>query len=202
MLASLLLRSSLPPRSLLSSSTRRCFSAVHSLEDNAAVKAFVSSNPKAVLYFTATWCPPCKTIKPVYEELSAKHTGVKFGKVDVDANPDAAGEAAISAVPTFLFVKDEEIVDRFSSTGGREGEGEGAGEDEETKGEEEEEMPSSSPGLERMENTASRTVGAVVPKTVPKRAGFLPILSLVLPTKEVEPKASNPLPASAIPIRR
>lgn len=62
------------------------------------------------MYFTAVWCPPCKAIKPVYEEMSKKYEGVSFGKIDVDENSDAAQEFQISAVPTFIFSNGE----RFS----------------------------------------------------------------------------------------
>lgn len=59
-------------------------------------------------------CPPCKAIKPVYEELASKYKGVAFGKVDVDDNADAAVEFEISAVPTFVFFDGEEPIERFS----------------------------------------------------------------------------------------
>lgn len=59
-------------------------------------------------------CPPCKAIKPVYEELAGKYPDVAFGKVDVDDNSDAAVEFEISAVPTFVFFNGEEVFTRFS----------------------------------------------------------------------------------------
>ena len=59
-------------------------------------------------------CPPCKVIKPVYEEMSGKYPGVAFGKVDIDDNSDAAVEFKISAVPTFVFFDGEELIQRFS----------------------------------------------------------------------------------------
>ena len=59
-------------------------------------------------------CPPCKAIKPVYEELATKYTDVAFGKVDVDDNSDAAMEHQISAVPTFIFFDGEDPIERFS----------------------------------------------------------------------------------------
>ena len=43
-------------------------------------------------------------IKPVYEELSTKYTGkIAFGKVDIDDNSEAASEAGVRSVPTFVF---------------------------------------------------------------------------------------------------
>ena len=73
-------------------------------------RTFFVLNKQHVMYFTAVWCPPCKAIKPVYEEMSKKYEGVSFGKIDVDENSDAAQEFQISAVPTFIFSNGE----RFS----------------------------------------------------------------------------------------
>eukprot|EP00584_Thalassiosira_punctigera_P007029 CAMPEP_0172531794 /NCGR_PEP_ID=MMETSP1067-20121228/5053_1 /TAXON_ID=265564 ORGANISM="Thalassiosira punctigera, Strain Tpunct2005C2" /NCGR_SAMPLE_ID=MMETSP1067 /ASSEMBLY_ACC=CAM_ASM_000444 /LENGTH=141 /DNA_ID=CAMNT_0013316217 /DNA_START=48 /DNA_END=473 /DNA_ORIENTATION=+ len=96
------------------SQQRRWTSSVMTLSDGDAVKKFRAANSKSVMYFTATWCPPCKVISPVYAELSAKYADVAFGKVDVDDNPDAAGEFRIQAVPTFIFSKGAEEVNKFS----------------------------------------------------------------------------------------
>ena len=59
-------------------------------------------------------CPPCKVIKPVYEQLATKYKDVAFGKIDVDDNSDAALEFQISVVPTFVLFDGESMVDRFS----------------------------------------------------------------------------------------
>ena len=51
-----------------------------------------------IVDFTASWCPPCKMIKPYFEELSKRHTDVQFIKVDVDNLEDVARDAGISAM--------------------------------------------------------------------------------------------------------
>ncbi|KAL7533434.1 hypothetical protein ACHAXR_009484 [Thalassiosira sp. AJA248-18] len=88
--------------------------SVVTLSDSDAVQKFRNINSKSVMYFTATWCPPCKMIAPVYDELSKKYPDVAFGKIDVDDNQDSAMEFQISAVPTFVFSKGEEAVNKFS----------------------------------------------------------------------------------------
>jgi thioredoxin 1 len=88
--------------------------SVINLSDFEATEKFTQLNHKSVLYFTATWCPPCKAIKPVYEELAGKYKDVAFGKVDVDDNSDAALEFNITSVPTFVFFDGEDIIERFS----------------------------------------------------------------------------------------
>ncbi len=53
-------------------------------------------------------------IAPIYTELATKYPDVAFGKVDVDENQDAAVEFQIQAVPTFVFSKNKESVNKFS----------------------------------------------------------------------------------------
>merc|ERR1712066_771216 len=58
--------------------------------------------------FTASWCPPCKMIKPIFEELAEKfkdNDKVKFVKIDVDENDTVAQEYAIRSMPTFKVFK-------------------------------------------------------------------------------------------------
>jgi thioredoxin len=88
--------------------------SVVQLSDSDAVDKFRTINEQSVMYFTATWCPPCKMISPVYEELSKKYPKVAFGKIDVDDNQDSAMEFQISAVPTFVFSKGATVTNKFS----------------------------------------------------------------------------------------
>jgi thioredoxin 1 len=58
-----------------------------------------------IIDFFATWCGPCKKIAPVYEELAKKYDTVTFLKVDVDESQEIASQFDISAMPTFVFLK-------------------------------------------------------------------------------------------------
>jgi len=67
-------------------------------------------NEKEVVFvdFTASWCPPCKMIKPIFEEWAEKfkdNDKVKFVKIDVDENDKVAQEYAIRSMPTFKVFK-------------------------------------------------------------------------------------------------
>ncbi|MCH7398645.1 thioredoxin [Belliella sp. DSM 107340] len=63
--------------------------------------------------FWAEWCGPCKMIGPVVEELAGDYDGkAVVGKVDVDANPGVAAQFGIRSIPTLLFFKDGQIVDK------------------------------------------------------------------------------------------
>lgn len=58
-----------------------------------------------VLYFTASWCGPCKKISPLFEELAEKNKNVHFFKIDVNENEKLATIYNVSSMPTFIYMK-------------------------------------------------------------------------------------------------
>ena len=66
-----------------------------------------------VLYFTATWCGPCKMFKPTVQAVSAE-TGVGINYIDVDQQQDVAQKYGISSVPTIIVENDGNVVYRNS----------------------------------------------------------------------------------------
>ena len=64
---------------------------------------------KEILYFSATWCGPCKNFKPIMEQVS-RELPVRF--VDVDSNPQLVAEYGVRSVPTVIFLKDGQTVDK------------------------------------------------------------------------------------------
>ncbi|PBC30074.1 Thioredoxin-2 [Apis cerana cerana] len=67
-----------------------------------------------VIDFFAMWCGPCKMIGPKVEELSMEMEDVIFLKVDVDECEDIAGEYEITSMPTFVFIKNNKVLENFS----------------------------------------------------------------------------------------
>ena len=68
-----------------------------------------------VVDFTATWCGPCKMIAPFFEEMAGEFDdSCIFVKVDVDEGADIAREYKVMSMPTFIFFKDGDVVERFS----------------------------------------------------------------------------------------
>jgi thioredoxin 1 len=66
-----------------------------------------------VIDFFATWCGPCKRIAPLFENLADKfYPAIAFLKVDVDESPELIDRFDISAMPTFIFLKDGKLVKR------------------------------------------------------------------------------------------
>ena len=67
-----------------------------------------------VVDFWATWCGPCRMVGPIISELAEAYEGkIVVGKCDVEDNEDLAQEFSIRNIPTILFFKHGEVVDKI-----------------------------------------------------------------------------------------
>jgi len=82
---------------------------------DAEFKKVVLDSPHPVLVdFTATWCPPCRAIKPSLEELAAQYQGrVSIVAVDVDQSQATSEQFGIRAMPTLLMFKGGRVVNQL-----------------------------------------------------------------------------------------
>lgn len=78
--------------------------AITPITSPSAYKAAIAS-PAAIIDFWATWCGPCRMIKPRFESLSTQHPSVQCFSVDVDEQSAVAREAGVTAMPTFVCFK-------------------------------------------------------------------------------------------------
>lgn len=88
---------------------------------DASFSADVLSSDKPVLVdFWATWCGPCKMVAPVLEQIAAEHAGqLTVAKLDVDANPQTAGQFQVVSIPTMILFKDGQPVKRIVGAKGK-----------------------------------------------------------------------------------
>ena len=71
----------------------------------------------AFIDFFAEWCMPCTMMSPIIEDLSEEFGNkIKFGKVNVDDNQKIAQKFEITSIPTFVLIKNSEILERISGT--------------------------------------------------------------------------------------
>ena len=83
------------------------------LADDTFKTEVLEAKQPVLVDFWAEWCGPCHAIAPVIEELAAEFEGrVKAGKLDVDNNPVTASEHHIHSIPTLLFFKEGQVVDK------------------------------------------------------------------------------------------
>ena len=73
----------------------------------------LASGQPVVIDFWAEWCGPCRMVAPIVEELAAEYEGkVLIGKCDVDDNDDIVAEYKVRNIPTIVFIKGGEVVDK------------------------------------------------------------------------------------------
>jgi thioredoxin 1 len=78
-----------------------------------AKKLISESDKPVVVDFSAEWCGPCKMLSPILEELAGEYSGkTDIIKVDIDESQDLAQQYGIVSVPTLVFFKNGDEVDR------------------------------------------------------------------------------------------
>ncbi len=73
----------------------------------------ISSEKPVVIDFWAEWCGPCRMVAPIIDELAAEYEGrVVIGKCDVEENDDITMKYGVRNIPTIIFLKGGELVDK------------------------------------------------------------------------------------------
>ena len=87
-------------------------SVIHGNSENFD-KEVTESEGLVVIDFWAPWCGPCKMMGPVFDEISNEISDVKFVKINTDEAGDIANQFGIRGIPSILFVKNGEEIERI-----------------------------------------------------------------------------------------
>lgn len=81
--------------------------------NNNNLADLLAGDQPVVIDFWATWCGPCRTIAPIVEELAEEYEGkVVIGKCDVEENDDITMKYGVRNIPTIIFLKGGQVVDK------------------------------------------------------------------------------------------
>ena len=72
----------------------------------------VRSGRPVLLDFWAPWCGPCRMVSPILDEIAQERTDIKVGKVNVDEQPELAGQFGIMAIPALVVMKNGKITNQ------------------------------------------------------------------------------------------
>ena len=84
-------------------------SIIHINKDNFHQEVMVSDKP-VLLDFWAPWCGPCRMLAPILDQVAAERSDIKVAKVNVDEEPELAGQFRVYSIPTLAVMKNGELV--------------------------------------------------------------------------------------------
>lgn len=75
-------------------------------------KEVINSDKPVLIDFWAAWCGPCRMMAPVVDEIAEECPDVKVCKVNVDEQPELAGQFNVMSIPTLVVMKNGKIADQ------------------------------------------------------------------------------------------
>lgn len=88
-------------------------SAININKENFNEEVLNSDKP-VLLDFWAPWCGPCRRVVPIVEEIADERADIKVGKINVDEQPELAGQFNVMTIPTLVVMKEGQIINQSS----------------------------------------------------------------------------------------
>ena len=80
--------------------------------NSANFEEIKNSSKPVLLDFYADWCGPCRMVSPIVDEIADERDDIIVGKINVDEEPDLAGEFGVFSIPTLIVMKNGEVVNQ------------------------------------------------------------------------------------------
>lgn len=74
----------------------------------------LGNNGLSIVDFWAEWCGPCRMVGPIVDEIALENSDVNVGKINVDTSDIISTKYGIRSIPTILFIKNGEVIDKIS----------------------------------------------------------------------------------------
>ena len=84
-------------------------SVIHINKENFHQEVIASDKP-VLLDFWAPWCGPCRMLAPILDEVAEEREDIKVVKVNVDEEPELAGQFRVYSIPTLAVMKDGQLI--------------------------------------------------------------------------------------------
>ena len=87
--------------------------SAHNINRDNFPNEVLNSDRPVLLDFWAPWCGPCRMVSPIVDEIASERDDIKVGKINVDEQPELAGQFGVMSIPTLVVLKNGRVVNQM-----------------------------------------------------------------------------------------